>query len=378
MSYAVGAALYNKILQLIILPTEKCNFRCTYCYEDFEIGRMSRTTIDAIKKLITARIERTGLEQLSLSWFGGEPLLADDIVFEVADFAKGYERSGQLKSLIGDITTNGFLLTPPTLRRLVESNQTSFQVSLDGFGKGHDQTRKYINGKGTFDKIWANLLAAHKTDLPFSITIRCHQTPDNEEAMTELIENVRSVFGGDSRFNVFFKPIENLGGANAKSIKRADKSSIAERVVRLEQILAGSGLATTAVLEGPESATGKSASTIGVGSMLNKAEGAANQIAVATSPQTKLATYEGYICYAAKPNSLMIRADGTIGKCTVLMDDPRNRVGQLNPDGTVQLDADKIGSTWMRGFKSGDSMELGCPAQGLPKLVVERPVEFVR
>lgn len=28
-------ALDNRILKLTVLPTEKCNFRCTYCYEDF-------------------------------------------------------------------------------------------------------------------------------------------------------------------------------------------------------------------------------------------------------------------------------------------------------------------------------------------------------
>jgi uncharacterized protein len=35
----VGAALSPRFQQLTILPTEKCNFRCTYCYEDFELGK---------------------------------------------------------------------------------------------------------------------------------------------------------------------------------------------------------------------------------------------------------------------------------------------------------------------------------------------------
>lgn len=37
------------LLHLIILPTEKCNLRCVYCYEDFKKGKMSEK-IEEIKK----------------------------------------------------------------------------------------------------------------------------------------------------------------------------------------------------------------------------------------------------------------------------------------------------------------------------------------
>ena len=44
-----------KLLELIILPTEKCNFRCTYCYEDFELGKMPEAVQRGIENLITHR-----------------------------------------------------------------------------------------------------------------------------------------------------------------------------------------------------------------------------------------------------------------------------------------------------------------------------------
>lgn len=42
--------------QLIILPTEQCNFRCVYCYESFIRGEMKPSVIQSVKNLIDQRI----------------------------------------------------------------------------------------------------------------------------------------------------------------------------------------------------------------------------------------------------------------------------------------------------------------------------------
>jgi uncharacterized protein len=53
----LAASFSNQVLHLILLPTEHCNFRCTYCYEDFSIGRMTPEIIDSIKRLIDRRLD---------------------------------------------------------------------------------------------------------------------------------------------------------------------------------------------------------------------------------------------------------------------------------------------------------------------------------
>lgn len=369
MSTAVALAFHRSIMQLIILPTEKCNFRCTYCYEDFEIGKMSRETVSAIKKHIQVRVEQKGVEHLVLSWFGGEPLLASDIVEEISEFSMALLQAGELKSLKGDVTTNAYLLTPQKLTRLVSLKQSEFQVSLDGYGEGHDRTRKYISGKGTFEVIWRNLLAARESSLDFKMTMRCHLTDSNGETMAELVDAICHEFRGDRRFSVFFKTIENLGGPNGSNVRKADLSDAQRRVILLKEKVALSGLAVSAVLDGPESNTGTGAS-VGAEAQLQAME---RQLAATIESKFN---YSGYICYAAKPNSLMIRADGRIGKCTVLMHDHRNTVGRLNADGSVTLDSALINNVWMRGFVSMDAMELGCPAVKMPKVVSEHPVKL--
>jgi uncharacterized protein len=71
--HEIAAAFSNDLLHLIILPTERCNFRCVYCYEDFSIGTMKPPVIAGIKRLLARRIPN--LRQLRIAWFGWEPLV---------------------------------------------------------------------------------------------------------------------------------------------------------------------------------------------------------------------------------------------------------------------------------------------------------------
>src|ERR1043165_6340145 len=103
----VAATLSRKLQQLIILPTEKCNFRCTYCYEDFAIGKMKEPVQLAIERYLDRRIP--GLAELRLDWFGGEPLVAHKIVRRLSSYASRL-CSEHGVALQGAITTNAYLL----------------------------------------------------------------------------------------------------------------------------------------------------------------------------------------------------------------------------------------------------------------------------
>ena len=113
------AGFRSDSLHLIILPTERCNFRCTYCYEDFSIGRMSRETVLAVKRLIDRRLD--DLHSLSVSWFGGEPMLARGIVEDISEHIVRAvaERPNQIHYL-ADMTTNGYLLDSSNIKRLAD------------------------------------------------------------------------------------------------------------------------------------------------------------------------------------------------------------------------------------------------------------------
>ncbi|MCB9528122.1 MAG: radical SAM protein [Myxococcales bacterium] len=312
----LAACFDNTRLELFVLPTEQCNFRCTYCYEDFEIGRMSDETARGVMALLDRRAPE--LRRLTIRWFGGEPLIACDRVEQISAHAQRLAARHGI-AYRGTMTTNGYRLGPARLARLVGLGVDRYQVSLDGPGAVHDRTRRRRGGQGSFDRIWENLVAARESAVDFGVLLRIHLTPENLDAMPDFLVAVRETLLVDPRFAVRFMPIADLGGPNAGAIAVLDRETVA-RVM--------------AVMEGVEGAADEGARPL-------------------------------EICYAAKANSLVVRADGRIAKCTVALADRRNDVGRLTAAGEVLLDAGGM-DPWLRGWAAGDGGALHCPMEALP------------
>ena len=56
-------------MHLILMTTEQCNFRCTYCYQHFVKGKMKPEVVKGVKELVNERAKT--LSNLHISWFGG-------------------------------------------------------------------------------------------------------------------------------------------------------------------------------------------------------------------------------------------------------------------------------------------------------------------
>src|SRR5260370_20498979 len=110
-------AISNEILNLIILPTEACNFRCVYCYESFKVGKMQESVITGIKRLIDSRV--ADLKLLAVSWFGGEPLPAADVMEEISEHILGVTTSHPSLKFEASISTNGYFLDTELFRKLL-------------------------------------------------------------------------------------------------------------------------------------------------------------------------------------------------------------------------------------------------------------------
>lgn len=356
----IGAAITPKIQELILLPTEKCNLRCTYCYEDFKIGKMSETTQQSIERFIERRTHDLSL--LRLNWFGGEPLVAKEIVLRLSRYARDLCKERGVR-FMGALTTNAYLLDRDLFENLLDAKQDFFQITLDGWGEQHDAVRKFANGRGTFERIWANLLQMKETTGTFEILLRVHVRRGNIQSLNHLMEELARNFGSDDRFRLDFEHVRDLGGAGGASV--TDPVSVLE----VEALEAGwrrlyrSG-GTDRGLAGEDAGSRANDG----GEDVDTALAAAKLMGESAGGQRRedIAHGGGYICYAAKPNSLLVRANGRIGKCTVALNDDRNDIGRINPDGTLSVDNDKL-RPWMRGLSDLDPADLGCPWARMPK-----------
>lgn len=141
---------------LIINPTIDCNFRCWYCYEEHKTGRMSKETIERIKKHIQHKIEVEKIPSLSLGWFGGEPLLCfDTVVYPISQYAKQLCKKNKIR-YTSSITTNAYLLNEDIISKSIDIELFSYQITLDGDRKKHDAVRNQ-NGEPSYDKIIKNI-----------------------------------------------------------------------------------------------------------------------------------------------------------------------------------------------------------------------------
>ncbi|MDU2566146.1 MAG: thioether cross-link-forming SCIFF peptide maturase [Anaerococcus sp.] len=131
-----------------------CNLSCEYCFAKGGKyhGPDAIMTTETAKKAIDFLIENSGNHyNLDVDFFGGEPLMNWNVVTETVDYARNLEEKYN-KHFNFTLTTNGMLLDDDKIEYLNE-NMKNVVLSLDGRREIHDEFRKTIGGKGSFDTV---------------------------------------------------------------------------------------------------------------------------------------------------------------------------------------------------------------------------------
>ena len=185
------AACYPGIVSMTICPTLACNFDCPYCFEQKREGRMTRETQDKVLAFAEKMIKTFKPRTLSITWFGGEPLLGADIIESLSVRLIALAEANGLE-YVARIITNGYLLTAENTAMLARCRVNDAQITVDGIGPGNDATRRLAGGGGTYERIMANL-----TDhpIPFKVHIRQNIYEGNRDEMTALKEAIGAAAG---------------------------------------------------------------------------------------------------------------------------------------------------------------------------------------
>lgn len=183
LKFAYNSNKYNRLgLGLTIAPTLRCNFACTYCYEqagESQAGRDGHNAFisEKVQQELLRFIEQAAntVKSLFITWYGGEPLLARDIIFGLSEKIIAIAEANKI-AYSAVMITNGYLLTedPDIVQKLKDSRIKLFQITLDGPPGVHNR-RRMLKGVGgpTFDRILAGvrLLAANEMQVSLRVNV---------------------------------------------------------------------------------------------------------------------------------------------------------------------------------------------------------------
>ena len=141
----------------IVVLNLDCNLACRYCFEGTRKGKhyLSAETADEfINYVKSGNLEDK--DEISLIFYGGEPLLSTDIIVRISDgIASIAEELGIDYGF--SLITNGTLLMPRKVEKLKPLGLKGASVTLDGPKNVHDAFRPFKTGKGSFDAIVENI-----------------------------------------------------------------------------------------------------------------------------------------------------------------------------------------------------------------------------
>lgn len=136
-----------------------CIMNCEYCYGEggkYGKDKAQKMSQEIAFKAVDVAFKNIGNNNiLHINFFGGEPLLAFDLLEAVVEYSK--VKAKQLEKKVGfSVSTSGLIITPKILE-LLSSNNFSVSVSIDGNRYFHNIHRKTNSQRGTYDIILENV-----------------------------------------------------------------------------------------------------------------------------------------------------------------------------------------------------------------------------
>ena len=176
-------------LNMTIVPTADCNFRCIYCYEKDKIKSVTMSEEHQEQLIALVLGEMEGIKKFEVIWYVGEPLLAMDVI-EKLSFRFLELCNEKMIEYEASMITNGYLLTPDVVSRLTEIKVKNIQVTLDGDADDHDKRRPFFDGRPTFDKILENLCGL-KGRSGISVSVRINADRHNIDRVDNVVKKLK-------------------------------------------------------------------------------------------------------------------------------------------------------------------------------------------
>jgi len=291
------AFIDSKVLELMIIVTRQCNFRCTYCGQPHENTRMSNESYSKLVDAIVKLVKKRDYHKIAITFFGGEPMLEYN---NIVTFLSALINRMPNIHIFSGMSTNGYLLTPERFERLAALNCLFYQISVDGMSYTHDKTRPLVNGKATWKTIINNLIYIKSTKYNFYVNLRTNYNYEVADSLTEFYKYCHDNLL-DTRIKIYYETIKDQGNIKTPSV-----------LTEAESLVLNSEIAK----------------------IINEYDLPSANYSDRISPC-------GMVCYASRPHFFTIDYDLTIKKCTYFTDFSNNNLGYINQENEFVIDVIK-------------------------------------
>ena len=212
----------------IILPTTGCNARCFYCFE--QGAKPVTMTTETASRVVRYIVAHRGNEEVTLRWFGGEPLVNAKIIDQIC--AELREQGVPFRS---EMTTNGYLFDAEMVQRARDLWQLQHVViTIDGTEQTYNQVKSYVyRGVNAFERVLQNI--GLLTAVGIRVLIRLNVDMYNIGEMGELVELLHQRFGTNA--HLYVSSFVLYGGERSPE----DNATLFAQRMQLEQQIAQCG-----------------------------------------------------------------------------------------------------------------------------------------
>ena len=217
-----GVKFDTSIMSVNVLTTLACNMKCIYCFEQGVGSKLSMKKKMASKVCdwLINKLESVRPQQLTITFFGGEPLLNIEAVNFISKTLY-FESKKRGVVLNIEIITNGLLLTAELVDSLKPFGLRKVKVTLDGDEKTHNRMRPRKtefacgkNSRGTYRDIINSLLTI-KGKVPIMIGGNYDDT--TKMHIPALLDDLKKFGFSDEIKEIAFKPILRFPGHEKRS-----------------------------------------------------------------------------------------------------------------------------------------------------------------
>ncbi len=288
--YVSNVSHDDGIRNYTILPTTACNARCYYCFEHgVRPVTMTEQIADDTVKFIA---EHCGKEKnVSIRWFGGEPTVA---AHRIDQICQGLREKGVQYS--SRITTNGYLFDEEMVSKAKELwNLTFAMISVDGTERNYNEIKDYVNAEDNpYQRVLRNI--GLLLDQGVSVSLRMNFDVGNCQDFADLLQEAMERYPRKENLMVYAFPVEGTRPDKNGHVLHGSEEWLCEKFAELNDAARETGL-------------------------FQRRRGL---------PSLFFAS-----CQAGSLSSMVINADGKLGRCTEIFHEEDQIVGSVADGITV-------------------------------------------